>query len=100
MTKNNSISFIVHETNPPLEIQLEPEAFTFIAYPNEELTFAVVNPTHDFSWAIRHKKNRIQLFPETYGDYEKIELYRNGKQTDELEFLFKNLQEPSSLLKT
>ena len=88
MIKNHSISFIVYEKDPPLEIQLEPEAFVFTAKPKEELTFVVVNPDREFSWAIRYDKDGIQLFPDTLCGYEKIELYRNGNLTDELEFIF------------
>jgi hypothetical protein len=89
MIKSNSISFIVWENDSPLDIQLEPEAFVFTANSNEELTFVVVNPNLDFSWYVRHSKDGIQLFPETLGVYEKIELYRNGELTNELDFLFK-----------
>ena len=88
MVKTDSITFTVWKDDPPLEIQLEPEAFTFTVNPDEEVTFAVKNPEGAFSWAIRHDQEGIQLFPETLGHYERIELYRNGKLTNELDFLF------------
>lgn len=90
MIKNNSISFTVWENDPPLDIQLEPEAFVFTVQPKDHVTFVVINPNEDFVWTIRHDKDGIQLFPETLGDYEKIVLYRNGELTDELEFLYKD----------
>lgn len=86
--KNHSITFSVWGNDPPLEIQLEPEAFTFIVNPNEDVTFVVKNPQGDFSWGVRWYKDGIQLFPETRGCYERIELFRNGKLTDELNFLY------------
>lgn len=90
MIKKDSITFTVWENDPPLKIQLESEAITITVNPCEEVTFAVKNLSKEFSWTIRYDKAGIQLFPETMGNYERIEIYRNGKQTDELDFLYED----------
>ena len=77
MIKRDSITFTVWEGDQPLEIQLEPEAITLIVSPNEDVTFLVINPEKEFSWTVRYDKTGIQLFPETLGSYDKIEVYRN-----------------------
>lgn len=89
MIKNNSITFAVWGNDSPLEIQLEPEAFTLTVYTNQEVTFVPVNPIKEFSWAIKYSTNGIQLFPETTGSYEKIQVYRNGQKSDEFDFIWK-----------
>lgn len=88
MIKKNSITFAVWKGDPRLQIQLEPEAISFTVNPGEELTFAVTNPSHEFSWTIRHEQDGIQLFPETLGKYERIEMFRNGTASTELDFLY------------
>ncbi len=88
MVENNSITFTVWQDDPPLEIQLEPEATSIVAKPNEDITFTVINPVGSFSWSVRYDTTGIQLFPETRGGYERIVLYRNSKPTKELDFLF------------
>jgi hypothetical protein len=88
MIKRDSITFTVWEGDQPLEIQLEPEAITLIVSPNEDVTFLVINPEKEFSWTVRYDKTGIQLFPETLGSYDKIEVYRNGVISDEFDFLW------------
>jgi len=88
MIKKNSVTFAVWKSDPPLQVQLEPEAIILTINPGEELTFVVKNPSHEFSWTIRHEQDGIQLFPETLGDYERIEIFRNGTASTELDFLY------------
>lgn len=84
MTTKNSITFTVWEDDPPLEIQLEPEATLFTVKPGEEMSFAVKNPTKEFCWTVRHFSDGVQLCPDGYGSYEGITIYRNGEVVIEL----------------
>lgn len=87
MIKRDSITFTVRENDPPLQVQLEPEAIILTVNPGEELTFVPKNPSQEFSWTIRHEDG-IQLFPDTLGNYDRIEIFRNGKPSSELDFLY------------
>lgn len=78
---SNVIEFFCYENDMPLEIQLEPEAITFVASPGNDIKFIAINTNDDFKWSIRFEsesKNRgLQLFPDTLGDYD-IEVYENN----------------------
>ena len=88
VVRDGSISFMVYESDPPLEIQLEPEANTLTVNPGEEVTFQALNPSKELSWTVRYDKAGIQLFPDTYCDFDKIEVYRNGKISTEFDFIW------------
>ncbi|WP_156027007.1 hypothetical protein [Sporocytophaga myxococcoides] len=86
MINQNSITFTVWEGDPHLKILLEPEAFILTVNPGEELTFSVKNASLGFSWTIRHERDYIQLFPATLGRNGRIEIFRNGSSSSELDF--------------
>lgn len=87
MIKRDSVTFTVWDNDPPLQVQLEPEAVILIVNPGEELTFVPKNPSQEFSWTIRHEDG-IQLFHETLGNYDRIEIFRNGNPSSELDFIY------------
>jgi hypothetical protein len=86
--RDGAISFMVYESDPPLQIQLEPEAFALTVNPNETVAFKALNPSEEFSWCVRYGEIGLQLFPDTYGTYDKIEVYRNGKISTEFDFIW------------
>ncbi len=77
---SNIMEFFGYENDKPIEIQLEPEAITFIATPAKSLRFVAVNCQVDFRWSLRidHARQGIQLFPDTLNHYE-IEIYENDQ---------------------
>ncbi|RAV98077.1 hypothetical protein [Pseudochryseolinea flava] len=87
MVEKNAITFIAYKNDSPFTVQLEPEAIMLTVNPGEELTFVAKNVLHEFSWAIRYADSGIQLFPETF-DYGRIEVFRNGTPSTELDFLY------------
>jgi hypothetical protein len=78
-TKEYIIEFISWENDPPINIQLEPEAFEFSCARNESLKF-VAKCDSKFSWIMRLDGQNIggQLYPETKGKYE-VMVYLNDK---------------------
>ena len=88
MVRRDSITFTVWENDPALEIQLEPEAIILTVNPGEELTFIPKNPSQEFSWTIRYNQDGIQLFPEPLLCFDRIEIFRNGSPSTELDFLY------------
>ena len=77
MEYSTSIVFTCWEKDPPLEIQLEPEAIIYTVLPGEEITFKG-DCDENFEWSVRVDQNRcVQLFPDSKSHY-KISIFKNG----------------------
>ena len=78
------IEFTCWETDEPLEVQLEPEAITFIIAKGSDLKFIGTSSADDFKWTLRidHANKGVQLFPETKGYYD-IKIFENDKLVED-----------------
>ncbi len=77
----NVIEFFCWDNDRPLEIQLEPEATLFTVNPGDTIKFVPINPTEKFRWGIRVDNDTkcLQLFPDTPGAYDDVDVYLNDK---------------------
>lgn len=80
-----AIEFFCWEGDEPIAVQLEPEAHVFTVLPGMSLKFEPVHAAEDFHWALRisrHDKG-VQLFPDTKGSYDGINIYKNNELVED-----------------
>ncbi len=76
----HKIEFLCWEDDPPLEIQIEPEAMVFRLQPGEQIQIIATTDRTDFYWALRATttENFISLYAE--GSSYDIKVYNGGVQ--------------------
>lgn len=79
------IGFFCLEKDKALKIIVEPAAHAFTIHPGGHIRFVPLEPTNDFSWAVRRDENNVlHLHPDITGSFKSIKVWVNEDLVDEI----------------